>query len=233
MQDSDNSPKQVDHSSVRRRVYHNHRWMIMNIYKRDVYYPVHIAEAVQPSATTVLSNLVRECVSFPLDLLRVMLNRDRLSYFLTAEQFSYWTIGSLSGIPSSFQLFCHFTSTVPFFVNFLLSFFFFFNLSQANQLQTATYYSQDRWEQDRSSHLLARKWQIIFPKIFKVHPVFFNLGPISWLLGTTNIEIGVVLSESAAVGSNKTGCRCRLYLHLNTVNVRSLLSAWIWQPVFV
>lgn len=112
-------------------------------------------------------------------------------------------------------------------------FFFFFNLSQANQLQTATYYSQDRWEQDRSSHLLARKWQIIFPKIFKVHPVFFNLGPISWLLGTTNIEIGLVLSESAAAGSNKTGCRCRLYLHLNTVNVRSLLSAWIWQPVFV
>ena len=112
---------------------------------------------------------------------------------------------------------------MPFFVIFLLSclFFFFFNPSQANRLQTLTYYSQDRWEQYGSSHLLARKWRIIFLKIFKVHPVFFNLGPVSWLLWTTIIEIGVVLSESAAAGSNKTGCSVVLTIWTRLLCVHS------------
>lgn len=133
MQDSDNSPKQVDHSSVRLRVYHNHRWMIMNIFKRDVYYPVHIGEAVQPSATTVLSNLVWECVSFPLDLLRVILNRDRLSYF-----FDGWVTLSLdnqlitwySFFISAFLSF-HFDCTSLFLLSSSCLVFFFFFLTQA------------------------------------------------------------------------------------------------------
>lgn len=53
MQDWDNSLKQVDYSCVLCYVYHNHHWMIMNIYKRDIYYLEHIAEAIQPSVTIV------------------------------------------------------------------------------------------------------------------------------------------------------------------------------------